>query len=85
MLKEIKMVLDRPEYMYDSCIVLSQLPTEMIWFRHKWVRTTRFLEEDNHWGHGLGCFATTDTHEYSGSIILRVAELKAAGYKIVYI
>lgn len=84
MLKDIILTLSKPYIDYDSTIVLSQLPEETIWFRHKWVRVSRYLEEDTHKGHGLGCFAVTDTCERTGGIIQRIAELKTIGYEIVY-
>ena len=82
MLKEIRLVLDRPYIDYNSTIVLSQLPEEMIFFRGNMVRVSRYLEEDTHCGKGIGCFVVTDTAEYTGSIIQRVAALKTIGYEI---
>lgn len=84
MLREIHLVLDRPWLDYDSTIVLSQLPEEMIYFKGNMVRVSKYLEEDTHCGHGLGCFAVTDTAEYTGSIIQRIAALKTIGYKVIY-
>lgn len=84
MLKEIRLVLNKPYIDYDSTIILSQLPEEMIYFRGSMVRVSRYLEEDTHCGHGSGCFAVTDTAEYTGSIIQRVAALKTIGYEIKY-
>ena len=63
MLKEIRLVLNKPYIDYDSTIVLSQLPEETLWFRGNMVRVSKYLEEDTHCGHGLGCFAVTDTAE----------------------
>lgn len=82
MLREIHLVLDRPWLDYDSTIVLSQLPEEMIYFKGNMVRVSRYLEEDTHCGRSNGCFAVTDTAEYTGSIIQRVAALKTIGYEI---
>ena len=84
MLKEIRLVLNKPYIDYDSTIVLSQLPEETLWFRGNMVRVSKYLEEDTHCGHGLGCFAVTDTAEYTGSIIQRIAALKTIGYEIKY-
>lgn len=83
MLKEIRLVLNKPYIDYDSTIVLSQLPEETLWFRGNMVRVSRYLEEDTHCGRGIGCFAVTDTAEYTGSIIQRVAALKSIGYEIM--
>ena len=84
MLREIRLVLNKPYIDYDSTIVLSQLPEETLWFRGNMVRVSKYLEEDTHCGHGLGCFAVTDTAEYTGSIIQRIAALKTIGYEIKY-
>ena len=84
MLKEIRLVLNKPYIDYDSTIVLSQLPEETLWFRGNMVRGSKYLEEDTHCGHGIGCFAVTDTAEYTGSIIQRIAALKTIGYEIKY-
>lgn len=83
MLKEIRLVLNKPYIDYDSTIVLSQLPEETLWFRGNMVRVSRYLEEDTHCGRGIGCFAVTDTAEYTGSIIQRIAALKSIGYEIM--
>lgn len=84
MLREIRLVLDRPYIDYDSTIVLSQLPEETLWFKGNIVRVSRYMEKDTHCGKGIGCFAVTDTAEYTGSIIQRVAALKTIGYEIKY-
>lgn len=84
MLKEIRLVLNKPYIDYNSTIVLSQLPEEMIYFKGNMARVSRFLEEDTHCGKGIGCFAVTDTAEYTGSIIQRVAALKTIGYEIKF-
>ena len=84
MLRDIILTLSRPYIDYDSTIVLSQLPEEMVYFRGNMVRVSKYLEEDTHCGHGLGCFAVTDTAEYTGSIIQRIAALKTIGYEIKY-
>ena len=84
MLKEITLTLSKPYLDYDSTIILSQLPEEMVYFRGNMVRVSKYLEEDTHCGHGLGCFAVTDTAEYTGSIIQRIAALKTIGYEIKY-
>jgi len=84
MLRDIILTLSRPYLDYDSTIVLSQLPEETLWFKGNIVRVSRYLEEDTHCGHGVGCFTVTDTKEYTGSIIQRVAALKTIGYRIVY-
>lgn len=84
MLREIILYLDKPYLDYDSNIFLSSLPEETIWFRHKWVRVSRYLEEESHKGHSKGSYMVSDTREYTGSIILRIAELKKFGYKIIY-
>ena len=84
MLKKIRLVLNKPYIDYDSTIVLSQLPEEMVYFRGNMIRVSKYLEEDTHCGRGIGCFAVTDTAEYSGSIIQRIAALKTIGYEIVY-
>ena len=83
MLREIRLILNKPYIDNDSTIVLSQLPEEMIYFRGSMVRVSRYLEEDTHCGKGIGCFAVTDTTEYTGSIIQRVAALKTIGYEIM--
>lgn len=84
MLREIILYLDKPYLDYDSNIFLSSLPEQTLWFRHKWVRVSRYLEEESHKGHSKGSYMVSDTREYTGSIILRIAELKKFGYKIVY-
>lgn len=84
MLREIRLILNKPYIDYDSTIVLSQLPEETLWFRGNMVRVSKYLEEDTHCGRGIGCFTVTDTKEYTGSIIQRVAALKTIGYEIKY-
>lgn len=84
MLRDIILTLSKPYLDYDSTIVLSQLPEEMVFFKGNMVRVSRYLEEDTHCGRGNGCFAVTDTAEYSGSIIQRIAALKTIGYEIKY-
>lgn len=83
MLREIRLVLDRPELDYDSSIILNQMPSETAWFRGKVISINCFQETDSHCGHGIGCFTVTDTENYTGSIIKYAERLKKFGYKIV--
>lgn len=83
MLREIHLILDNPELDYSSYIILTQMPSELIWFNGDLRRVCIFQEEDTHCGKTNGCFAVTDTSEYSGSIIEYIARLKRMGYKII--
>lgn len=83
MLREIRLVLDRPDLDYDSFIILDQMPSETAWFRGRVVPINCFQETDSHCGHGKGCFTVTDIETYSGSIIKHAERLKKIGYKIV--